>query len=69
MNGAEGQEIESTNNQRKRKENTNCGNVQIQVNGVQQQHVNTARQKVVNAEEYNANRSMEVLQQPESIAT
>lgn len=27
MNGAEGQEIESTNNQRKRKENTNCGNV------------------------------------------
>lgn len=27
MNGAEGQGIESTNNQRKRKENTNCGNV------------------------------------------
>lgn len=27
MNGAEGQEIESTNNQRKRKENTNCGNI------------------------------------------
>lgn len=69
MNGAEGQGIESTNNQRKRKENTNYGKVQIQVNGVQQWHVNTAGQKVVNAEEYNANRSMEVLQQPESIAT
>lgn len=27
MNGAEGQEIESTNNQRKRKENTNYGKV------------------------------------------